>query len=177
MLPPGHIAAGYLVGSALLKFANPALDQHQQFSILGWSMFWAFAPDLDVFYYFLKNRTMLIAGNTPANHRRYLTHVPVLWLVAGLLVCFLAPSLKYFSLSLILGSFSHFFLDSIDYGIMWLWPFSSKVYALKNREVKFTIEEKSFLPHIWHFLKLYSKTLTFFCEILILLLAVIVYLN
>ncbi|HYV33822.1 MAG TPA: metal-dependent hydrolase [Candidatus Limnocylindria bacterium] len=177
MLPPGHIAAGYLTGYALLKFAHPNISPAEAQQLLLWTTFFGFAPDLDSFYAFYKQGSMRAAANPNVNHRKFLSHAPVLWLIAGLLIYFFAPSvyIKYIGLALWLGSWSHFLLDSIEYGIMWFWPFSNKVYALKNREISYRLDEKNFFKHNWQVVVLYSKHLSFYLEILVVLSALIVF--
>jgi hypothetical protein len=178
MLPPGHIAAGYLTGLALLKITRPALGPAQTNSLLVWAAFFGFAPDLDAFYFFFKNRTFLVGKEIGANknHRFYWSHAPVLWLLAGLAVYFLANNtyIKFVGLLLWLGSWSHFLLDSVEYGIMWLWPFSTKIYALKNLDI-IPIPESGFINHTWKFLKIYSARISFYLEILIIILALTIY--
>jgi membrane-bound metal-dependent hydrolase YbcI (DUF457 family) len=178
MLPTGHIVAGYLTAFGLIKVIRPEFSQAEINQLYMWGMFWGFAPDLDVFYYFLKNKNFLVSGQEAlkGSHRKYYSHAPILWLIAGLSVYFLAGSVyvKMVGLLIWLGSWSHFLLDSIDYGIMWLWPFSSKVYALRNREVKFVIQERNFFKHSFKFLQAYSKFWTFYFEILIILLGILV---
>ncbi len=177
MLPPGHIAAGYLTGYVLLKVANPALSPQEVQHLMMWTTFFGFAPDLDTFWAFFKQKSFLLSGEKQVSHRKFYSHAPIIWLVVGLLIYFFGSSvyIKYFGLSLWLGSWSHFLLDSIEYGIMWLWPFSNKVYALKNVEIKVFIPEKNFFKHTWQFLKIYSTRVTFYLEVLIILIAIITY--
>ncbi len=178
MLPPGHIAAGYLTAYGLLKVLKPDLAPTEIHQLYLWGMFWGFVPDLDTFYYFFRNGNWLVAGTEglKKNHRQYYSHAPILWLIAGLLVYFLVTSvyLKIVGLLIWLGAWSHFLLDSVEYGIMWLWPFSKKLYALKNREVKIVIEEKNFFKHCFLFIKLYAKRLSFWLVLLIIFCALII---
>lgn len=178
MLPPGHVAAGFLTAEALLKIAKPDLSQTQLHQLVYWGMFFSFAPDLDMFYAFFKERALTVQN--PNNiHRKFYSHAPILWLVAGLLIYFLAPSvyIKLIGLLLWLGSWSHFLLDSIEYGVMWLWPFNSQVWALKDRGVKEQITGKNFFEYWMNFLKYYSTRWTFYFEILIFFIAIIVIIN
>lgn len=178
MLPVGHIAAGYLVGEALLKFVHPPLPAEQARQLLAWAMFCGFMPDLDMFYFFIKHKTFLVAADDASRdpHRKFISHEPVWWLLAGLLVYFSARSFywKYAGLLLWLGSWSHFILDSIEYGIPWLAPFSKKLYALKNPEYKSVVKERHFIKHTAAFLKTYGRRLTFYLEILIIVSAIII---
>lgn len=179
MLPTGHVAAGYLTGVALLKLSNPALPPEQMTQLLWWAIFFGFAPDIDVFYFFIKNKTMLVGGKEANQdiHRKYGSHAPIWWLVSGLLIFFLSPSVywKFVGLLLWLGSWSHFLLDSIEYGITWLSPFNKKLYAIKNREYKMVLEERNFIKHVFKYLKLYSTRLTFYLEVIIIISALTIY--
>lgn len=176
MLPPGHIAAGYLTARALIYFTQPAISQSQQSQLLWWGIFLGFAPDLDSFVSFAKERAWFVK-NRANNHRKFITHAPILWLIAGLVVYFFSPDAYWKTVGLLiwLASWSHFLLDSIEYGIMWLWPFSNKIYAFRNRERDFKLTENSFFGYWWHFVKSYIQTLTFYCEIIILLITLIIY--
>ena len=176
MLPPGHIAAGFLTAKALLHFTHPALSSAEQAQLLWWGMFFGFLPDLDTFVSFLKERAWFVK-NRVNNHRKFFTHAPLLWFCAGLLVYLLSADVYWKTLGLIiwLASWSHFALDSIEYGIMWLWPFSGKIYALCNKEKDFKLVDNNFFGYWRHFVKSYIQTLTFYCEIVIILLALIIY--
>ena len=176
MLPPGHIAVGFLTAKVLLHFAHPALTPQEQSQLLWWGMFFGFAPDIDMFYAFFRQRSMLVVGDEKISHRKFISHAPILWLIAGLLIYFFSssPYVKLIGLTFWLASWSHFLLDSIYYGVMWLWPFSSKIYALKEREVRFKIEERTFFKHNWQFLKLYSKKSIFYLEIFIIIVAIVI---
>lgn len=183
MLPPGHLAAGYLTAKALLHFWHPALNQDQLNQMLWWGVFFGFAPDLDVFYLFFKSRAFKIDPRK-GDHRLYCSHVPILWLAAGLLIFFVSfePFWKIFGLMLWLCSWSHFVLDSIQYGIMWLWPLNNKVYGLFPVASEAKVE-KNILEAIEHtffsywvvYLKEYGKGLkiSLTCEVIVVLAALI----
>ena len=201
MLPFGHVAAGYLVAQAVLKIGNPALDPVQLKHLLYWGMFFGFAPDLDMFIAFALARSFSFGRKPELNHRSFSSHAPVVWLAAGLVVIGAAEvgifgSLgrgsptsgsagigspvefyKYFGLLLWLGSWSHFFLDSIQYGIKWLWPFSQEVFAFKDKLIKDTNNETSSVRYWLHWLKFYFQRLklTLYLEVVIILAAVAVY--
>jgi membrane-bound metal-dependent hydrolase YbcI (DUF457 family) len=91
----------------------------------------------------------------------------------------IAPNVywHYVGLLLWLGSWSHFILDSIQYGIMWLWPFSNRTYAFKDREVDYVNNtgKDSFISYWWSFVKAYSQTLSCYLELLIIITAIIIY--
>lgn len=180
MLPTGHVAGGYLTGFVLLKFLKPDLTTVELNNLILWAIFFGFAPDLDVFWFFIKNKTILVASSTnETSHRKFISHAPALWLVVGLGIYFLASDLytKYIGLMFWLGGWSHLVLDSIEYGVMWLWPFSTNIYALKNTAVAKPITEHGFIKHNITFLKFYSTRLTFYLEILVIITALAVYLQ
>jgi membrane-bound metal-dependent hydrolase YbcI (DUF457 family) len=176
MLPPGHIAAGFLTATALLHFTYPDLTASQQSSLLLWGMFFGAAPDFDLALNLFKLKSYRIVGNGAPSHRKYLSHAPVLWLIAGLAVYFLSPNDYYRALGLLvwLGSFTHFVLDSVDYGIMWLWPFNTKFYSFRNPHKDIEIGGLSFIGYLWSFTKIYSKALTFYLEIIVIVSALII---
>ena len=172
MLPPGHIAAGFLTSAVVLKILNPQLPPQQVQHLIYWGMFFSFAPDLDSFVSFLNEKAWYIK-NPKNNHRKYISHAPILWLASGLLIYFLSTDVywKVFGLMLWVCSWSHFLLDSIDYGIMWLWPFNKKVFAIKNQGMDFSIKSSNFFGYWRIFVKLYITRLTFYFEILIIITA------
>jgi membrane-bound metal-dependent hydrolase YbcI (DUF457 family) len=179
MLPPGHIAAGYLTAHALLKITQPDLDQHQINQLFIWGTFFGFAPDLDTFAAFAKEKAFVFKDKKGANHRKFWSHAPALWLIAGLLIYFTSVDSywKYVGLLLWLGSWSHFLLDTIQYGIMWLWPFSKNIFAIKDKEMSLNIQESRFFPYWWKFVREYSRLISFKLEVLIILIAIIVILK
>jgi len=178
MLPPGHVAAGFLTAKALLHFTHPALSAAQQSQLVWWGMFFGFIPDIDTFIAFAKEKAFFVK-NQDNNHRKQFTHAPVLWFIAGMIVVVLAPSTywRYVGLLLWLGSWSHFLLDTIQYGIMWIWPLSHKVFAIKDREREFKIEDDSFFAYWWTFVKAYAKTLTFSLEVIIIISAIYIFIK
>ena len=90
MLPPGHIAMGFLVGSAVAKYFIPSADVEtiRHFGYLG--AFWGFAPDLDEFWFFYKNKNLLVCPDVKVYHRSFISHAPFLWLLMGLGIYFFA---------------------------------------------------------------------------------------
>lgn len=178
MLPPGHIAAGYLAGYTFLKIVDPSISAQQQAMLLIAGATSGFIPDLDFFYAFFKVKSFTIQNNK-VNHRYFVSHTPVVWFVPSVLIIALAPGVFYKLLGAMLwiGSWSHFLLDSLGgEGIKWLWPLKKQNYSLKNT-IKFPpISEPSFVKFWLKFLAQYPKTLpiTFVCEILVIITALIV---
>jgi membrane-bound metal-dependent hydrolase YbcI (DUF457 family) len=181
MLPPGHIAAGYLTAQALLHITHQSLTAHQQTQLLWWGMLFGFIPDMDTFIVFAREKAWFVK-NQDNDHHKFITHAPVIWLVMGLIVTVIAPNVYWKDVGLLLwlGSWSHFLLDSVQYGTMWLWPFSNKLYAFKDRAVvyiKVDASKNSFLGFWWSFVRSYSKSLAFYLEILIIISAIIIYIK
>lgn len=177
MLPPGHVAAGYLTAFVLTRGLYQNLDPSQINQLLTLGAFFGFVPDLDMFWAFLKARGFTFERQA-VNHRTFLSHAPVLWLTAGLLWFWLADSqaAEAAGLLLWLASWSHFLLDTVEYGIMWLWPFSKAVVALRDRELNFEAQRPGFFGYWLGFLRWYVTTrLTFWLELLVVASAISVY--
>ena len=178
MLPPGHISAGYLTAKTLLHFVHPNLSQTQLSHLALWGVAFGLAPDLDMIYACYKKGSYRVIGQNGVQHRKFISHAPILWLIAGLAVFFLSAStyFKMFGLIIWLGSWSHFLMDSFDYGVMWLWPFNKKVFSVFNREMNFEIDgRKNIVAYFWNFVTLYSKLVTFYLELAVIIAALIIY--
>lgn len=181
MLPPGHIAAGYLTAYSLLRLVGYNFDIQQTNQLLFWGMFFGFVPDMDMFIAFIRVRGFSINANK-SDHRKFITHAPLVWLAAGLAVYFLtsSPFTKFIGLMILVGVGSHLFLDTLQYGIMWLWPFSKRLYAFKDRGEKITqpsSEYRGFFSYWLEFARLYMTKvkLSFYFEIAIIITAILVY--
>lgn len=173
MLPPGHVAAGFLVAETILKITKPDLPALQLHQLLYWGMFFSFVPDLDSFISFAKEKSFAVRDPDKNDHRNFISHAPVIWLIGGLSIYFFSGSeyFKILGLLLWLCSWSHFIFDSIEPGIMWLWPFSKKRYYLIPAE-RIRISEPTFLGYWIIFLKAYTRRVTFYCEIAVLILGI-----
>lgn len=176
MLPPGHIAAGYLAAYALIKITKPVLTTGQIDQLLWFGALMGFVPDLDTFFSFARVGSFTFNADK-TDHRKYFTHAPIFWLVVGLSIFFTAPSLfiKYVGLIIWLGPWSHFFWDSLQYGIPWLWPFKKDIYAFRDKEVNYEGPPEPFFKYWFSFLKLYitKAKMTFYTEIILIVLALI----
>lgn len=178
MLPPGHVAAGYLVTEAILHFAKPDVSPAQLNHLLWWGVFFSFAPDLDNFVAFAKVHAWWYKPEVDSTiHRKFYSHVPLLWLFAGLLIYLLASStyVRYIGVLLWIGSWIHFILDSIDYGVMWLWPFNKEVWALRNRGVGGSIKANGFFDYWSRMVRAYMTRWTFYLEVVIILVTIAYY--
>lgn len=169
MLPPGHIAGGYLTSRLLQKFLPYSFTtrQKKQLSFLG--ALFGFMPDLDFFYAFYKTHSFTIDVHE-IDHRLFLTHTPILWLAIGLSVFALTkkPFVKALGLLLWLGTWSHLILDSIEHGVRWLWPLNANLYALMH--ISERIERTGgFISFWWGVVEWYTtNSVTFYLEIIII---------
>lgn len=176
MLPFGHLAAGYLITDTILSLVKPNLAPAQinQLTLLG--TFFAFAPDLDTFYAFFKEKKFTIS-KSETNHRDYWTHRPMVWLVIALIVIVLAPNeyWRWVGITVALGSWSHFLLDSIRTGVRWLWPFKKNFYALTDPGANEPNPVKGFFPHWLNMIKMHRQKapLAFYLEIVIVIIALL----
>lgn len=170
MFPPGHAAGGYLTAKALLKFLPYKFSAAQTHALILWGIFFGIIPDIDVAYALGRDHTYQIEK---VDHRRVLTHAPVLWLIAGLIIYFSAQSgfYKTFGLLVWLGAWTHFLLDSVEFGIMWLWPLSTKKFSVIPDKHQQADKGKNFLEYSRNFFKLYSKHLIFYLEIILIIYA------
>jgi membrane-bound metal-dependent hydrolase YbcI (DUF457 family) len=161
MLPPGHIAVGYLAATAYESIFHPAISISQSKNLLWIGASSGFIPDIDMFFAFLKVGAWRI-DEKKADHRSYLTHRPILWLLLVLIIFFVGKSIysvyiQSIAIVIFLGTYSHFILDSLDSGtgIKWLWPFSDKLYTIKNNDI--AVENKNFFSYWFGLVVLYAK--------------------
>jgi len=161
MLPPGHIAAGYLAATAYESIFHPAMTISQSKNLLWIGALSGFIPDIDMFFAFLKVGAWRI-DIKKVDHRSYLTHYPFIWLMLTLILFFIGKFISDFYIQSIavvifLGTYSHFILDSLDSGtgIKWLWPFSDSLYTMKNNDV--AVENKNFFSYWFGLVALYVK--------------------
>lgn len=179
MLPPAHIAGGYLVTRLFFVMAKPEVTGAEEKLLLGIGMFFGVAPDLDMFWAFVRTKSMKF-GNV--DHRAFCTHAPITWLLPSLLYIILASSPFHENAGIValIGALSHFILDSVQYGIMWMWPVSRTFYALKDAGAPLLVVPQNFegLGFWVAFLKAYCSAqyrLTLCCECGIIALGVLFY--
>ncbi|MES2223806.1 MAG: metal-dependent hydrolase [Patescibacteria group bacterium] len=150
MVFPGHIAAGYLTALGVVTFAGFSLTPNEQALLLTLGSLLGDAPDIDVFYSFLKKKTTGISALQ--GHRDHITHMPLLWLLIGLFVYVFTDSNfgKVLGLLIWLCSWSHLLCDSIfsSVGIQWLKPFSEKRFTLFRKPDMTLSSWKELLPHL-----------------------------
>lgn len=177
MLPSGHFAAGYLVTTALIKIANANLSTSQVGVVTLVGTLSGIAPDIDLAYYFFRQKKGKLKKDE--NHRFYLTHAPLLWLLLSLGIYQFGGTEFWhmIGLSVWAGSWSHFVLDSIEFGVPWLWPMSKKLIALKRMSGSGN-KSTEVIKSQWEFItKVYPTMVTSSLEILIIALALITFLT
>lgn len=133
-------------------------------------------PDIDLIRLYFDHK--LERPGRVNDHRVYITHAPFFWLMISLIIVaggYLAGSLftEWIGWLVLAGSWSHLILDSLEYGVMWLWPFSKKLFTAKKEVPSENIAARPGSPsHHFHYIsKVYVKTISFWVEIIITLAA------
>ncbi len=176
MILPGHLAGGYLVTKALALVVNPAMSPEQMVAIFIIGTLAGELPDIDIaIHIFTKYFTKRI---DKPNHREYITHTPLFWaIISGIIssIGYLINSdfVIFGGLIILAGTWSHLLLDSIEYGVRWLWPFSNKRYSIiKESTEKVVFNNPGSISYYFDVLKFScGHKLLLYIEICITLLA------
>lgn len=179
MVLPGHLAGGYLATSAFLAVAPiAALSPTQTTAILVIGTLFGDSPDIDLLWFYIQKK---FNKSSDKSHRDYITHTPIFWLIVSLIVVTIglldnSEFIQYIGWAVLCGSWSHFILDTIEYGIRWLWPFSNQRFTLRQvPEVLIENEIPGTPSYYVKYLKnVYIKRISFYLEILIVLIALFV---
>jgi hypothetical protein len=184
MVLPGHLSGGYLATTALLSLAPWSFSTNELITLYIIGTIAGEIPDIDLFaFYFEKKKNN---NSFHSNHREYITHLPTFWITISLLISLFGLIISStFTLALgfvfLVGTISHFILDSIDYGIAWLAPLSSKrFYLFPMKLIKEDQEHvvTGGISYYWNYLKgTYLKQATFYAEILITIVAIYIFLK
>lgn len=179
MVLPGHIAGGFIATNIVLSLINHnlSLSQVQLMYILG--SLSGEIPDIDLLlFYFKKNK------KTDSTHREYITHAPLFWLIIAIVISFVGITIGsdpifISGIVLLAGTWSHFILDSIEYGISWLWPFSKKRLSLVKKEIDNNYDygkKIGSITYYWEYIKReYLKTISFYAEIAVVIIAIFIF--
>ena len=137
-----HLPAGYLLTKALPP-------DRKKGSLLFTGLFFAVAPDLDIFWFYLVSSRQI-------PHHQYVTHWPLLWVAIfsfALLVSFVLrkPSVKPYLGIGFAAVMLHLILDSIAAEIYWLAPFSDKYINLVHVPARYSWWVYNFVLH-WTFI-------------------------
>ncbi len=135
MVLPGHLSGGYLATTALLGIFHPDFSTNEIITLLIVGTLAGELPDIDLFFFNIKYRHQ--QANRNDSHRNYITHIPFFWLAISLLVVIIGLIInsqftEYVGWIILAGTWSHFILDSIEYGIRWFAPISNKRIAIKT---------------------------------------------
>lgn len=179
MLIFGHAAAGYLIVFLILKMFHSTLLTQSQINVLYIiGMIAAIIPDLDTYVMFYKHKSMKLQRND--SHRKYISHTLPFWFIVSILIFLFTQTFfgLYISLVVFLGALSHLIGDSIEYGIMWFWPFSKKQYSIHKIPKENINMKQSNAGYYWKFFnQIYIRNWTFYVEIILIVVALIVYFN
>ena len=149
MTSGAHVGAGVvsicLLESVLQQPATPVM--------VGIAIGLSLLPDLDAIVVRARQHRQGKVGHN--NHHTLFTHTPLFYLIAAaILACLMAWQSVLFFLAITLG---HLVLDSwgTDDGIMWLYPFRRRQYALLPRPIHAGgLYGKEFYKQyyrLWHF--------------------------
>ncbi|MBI2888880.1 MAG: metal-dependent hydrolase [Candidatus Liptonbacteria bacterium] len=175
MLPPGHIAAGFLTAYGVLHFTQPAFAAGDMNTLLVSGAVLGALPDIDILPFFRRQATLYFNGSD--THRRYITHAPLPWLILGLIIAYAAsnPFLRALGILLWLAPWSHFLCDSIEFGVRWLWPFSHRYFSITDYPKHNCEAERSLRRHYWCIIRTYAgKSRAFPLEVMLILAALVV---
>ena len=174
MLIFGHIAFGDIVSLFLAKILHISSSSPHYNILLMIGVIASIIPDLDNFILFYKYKSLKLQKDD--SHRRYIPHTPLFWIIISVLVYIISPNdlIKYSSFFILAGSLSHLVGDSIEYGIVWFWPFSKKQYLIHKIPQENFKENEPLLSYYWKFFsRIYVKNWTFYVELIVILLALI----
>lgn len=101
-------------------------------------------PDLDLIWFYL-------VDDRAVHHHRYWMHAPAFWAMVALvclpLIARLAPRFLKAASFFFVAIGLHLILDSLAGSIMWLWPVSTRLYALVEVPATRSHWILSFLTH------------------------------
>ena len=158
----GHMPAGFLVSESFRRTAWKQFSSKQKFWLTLVLVFFSAAPDLDLFYFYFVNASL--------NHRSLPSHSPLPYIAVFLIMLTIAKVRKFSFIAWLGGAmligavFGHLALDSINAGVMWLWPLSHHVYGLRGS-----------IPEGISFLGFSGQHFILFLEILVITLALLTF--
>ena len=183
MVLPGHVSGGYLVTRAILYLAPVAtsFSSTQTIALYIIGIIASEGPDFDLIAFFFEQKSK--KEHKKESHRTYLSHVPLVWLIGSLIIVLIgyiagSPFISLIGWVILGGSWSHLILDSVEYGIRWLWPISNKFYCIHHVPEKEIAGPKGTLGHYWKFVtQHYMRYWTFYLEIAVTIVALLVFLH
>jgi|SRR3989344_2197089 len=172
MLIIGHLSLGYLVSLVLAKLLNISSSFPYYNTLIVIGVIAAIIPDLDFFLLFYKHKSLKLQRDD--SHRKYLTHTLLFWVIISGLIFLIASNevMKYASFFILMGGLSHLAGDSIEYGVMWLWPFLKKKYSMHKIPKENFKANEPLLRYYWKFFsQIYIKNGTFYVELILIVVA------
>lgn len=171
MVLPGHLAGGYLTAAALMEAFHPALSDAQTAAVYIIGTIAGELPDMDLVFFYISQVSR--RPSAKQSHRDHVTHIPAFWL--AICVAIVATGLiigsvfvQFIGWAVLAGTWSHFILDSIEYGIRWLYPFSSKRLCLREVADPPISAPKGTFRYYWVFLiRHYMKRVSFYAEAIV----------
>ena len=165
MLPLGHAAGGYIIGTIAATLTKSDSKNREVFQLVG--LFGGLLPDLDlVLYHSLRKRF-----NLPAQieHHTWFTHTFPFYVVLGSFLAFGAtitrqPNWLKLIITMIAGSCIHLVQDMFGSGdgIMMLYPFSKRMFGIRLLNV-----------HGKEWRKRYTSDPIFSLELLLIIIALV----
>ena len=155
MVLPGHLAGGYLAARAVLFLTQTTFTPTQTAALLAIGTLAGEAPDIDFIFFYFNHRSE--TSKKVNEHRDYPTHAPLVWLILSLAIIaigfiFNSTFVQFIGWMILAGSWSHFIVDSLEYGIPWLWPISKKWFAIRDFQPKRLVTaRKGTLKAHWQF--------------------------
>jgi len=145
----GHIPVAYFTTYYVMK-KNNLLWQWQWLAL---GIFSAVLPDLDFFYQIFTNELYL-------SHRYLITHLPFFYLIALVILiiisCFYRKKwFKYAIIIVFVNIFVHLLVDTMFYGIRWLWPFSKDLIGVYNINGSGGIIVANYFHHWYWYLEIF----------------------
>lgn len=177
MILPGHLAAGYVVSQLVINTASPEIMAYSiPLSILGAVS--GVLPDLDHLLVYFRHRKdkpeeYKDAGSKHEDHRDFISHTPLFWIVLGAIAYAFAgwagsEISQIVSMIIAGGAISHLLMDCIEHGVKLLWPFSQRKYCLYDEPEDFIPERPGSVSYHWKMItKFYPRKKLFYIEILV----------
>ncbi len=135
-----HLPAGYILGTAARRRASSS-------TVMAAALIGSVAPDFDVIYFY--------ASGGRVHHHAYVTHWPLFWLVAAILILpllrWLRPDWRVTGFVFFAAAMLHMVMDTIAAPLLWLAPFSFHEFELVRVPATHASWIVSFLLH-WTFL-------------------------
>lgn len=129
-----HLAYPYIIANSIAWLLGTSLTVEQNILLFIFS----FLPDLDYAVNYIYTKLTNRRFYAGVNHHRWATHWPITYVPLALLFIFI-PNI--YTALMLFGIMSHLIMDTIAcaWGIMWLYPFSTRwfnYFAAKTSKTK-----------------------------------------